>query len=50
MTLALQIVLPEEMRASIRQAIWLDGFQSGLLVAVAAAVAVVWIAGQRRQG
>jgi len=43
MTLALQIVLPEEMRASIRQAIWLDGFQSGILLAVCVAVAVVWL-------
>lgn len=46
MAFSLQIVLPEEMRATIRQAIWLEGFQSGLLVAVAVAVAVVWIAGR----
>ena len=49
MTFSLQILLPEEMRAGIRQAIWMDGFQTGLLDAVAVAVAAVWIAGQRRQ-
>lgn len=49
MAFSLQIVLPEEMRATIRQAIWLEGFQTGILVAVAVAVAVVWATSRRGQ-
>lgn len=48
MTLALQIVLPEEMRATIRQAIWMEGLQTGILISVAVAVAVIWL-GRARQ-
>lgn len=47
MTFALQIILPEEMRATIRQAIWLEGFQSGVLLAVVVALALIWLGRNR---